>query len=63
LHAIGDILAEDVPEPRLQQPADPVTVLTNLEPVQNVIQTYQAFDERKPGWTKVALKPVSQAAE
>jgi threonine dehydrogenase-like Zn-dependent dehydrogenase len=42
---------------------DPVKILTNVEPVQNVIQAYEAFDNREPGWIKVALNPVAQAAE
>jgi len=42
---------------------DPVAILTNVEPVQNVIQAYEAFDKREPGWIKVALSSMSQAAE
>lgn len=77
-HATGDIRIEDMPEPRLQQPTDAIVRLTTsaicgtdlhfvrgtmVEPVQNVIQAYEAFDKREPGWIKVASNPMSQAAE
>ncbi len=51
-HAIGDIRVEDVPEPQLQQPTDAIIRLTT-----------SAFDKHEPGWIKVALNPMSQAAE
>lgn len=38
---------------------DPVQVLTDVEPVQNAIAAYEAFDRREPGWIKVALHPVA----
>ncbi|MBN8872859.1 MAG: glutathione-dependent formaldehyde dehydrogenase [Rhodospirillales bacterium] len=38
---------------------DPVQVLTDIEPVQNAIAAYEAFDRREPGWIKVALHPVA----
>jgi threonine dehydrogenase-like Zn-dependent dehydrogenase len=31
-------------------------VLTNIEPLTNVIPGYEAFDQRKLGWVKVELK-------
>src|SRR5437588_11626045 len=36
---------------------DPETVLTNVEPLTSVIDAYQAFDTRQPGWVKVKLEP------
>ncbi len=36
---------------------DPVTVLTQTEPIQDAISAYRAFDERQPGWIKVELEP------
>lgn len=42
---------------------DPVQVLSKTEPMQEVIQAYEAFDKREPGWLKVELKPMAQAAE
>lgn len=36
---------------------DPVSVLTELEPMQDAIGAYQAFDRREPGWLKVELSP------
>ena len=36
---------------------DPVTVLTQMEPMQDAIAAYKAFDERQPGWIKVELEP------
>jgi hypothetical protein len=33
-------------------------VLSNVEPMRDVIGAHQAFDQRKPGWIKVELKPV-----
>lgn len=36
----------------------PEKILTNIEPLTNVIEAYKAFDERQPGWMKVALEPV-----
>ena len=36
---------------------DPVKILTVVEPMQDAIAAYEAFDDRKPGWLKVELKP------
>ncbi|NBE95015.1 glutathione-dependent formaldehyde dehydrogenase [Nonomuraea sp. KC401] len=36
--------------------ADPTTVLTQQESLPTVIDAYQAFDRREPGWTKVTLE-------
>lgn len=35
----------------------PLDVLTRIEPMQDVITAYKTFDQRKPGWMKVELKP------
>jgi threonine dehydrogenase-like Zn-dependent dehydrogenase len=36
--------------------ADPTTIITRQEPMPSVIDAYEAFDRREPGWTKVALE-------
>ncbi len=36
---------------------DPERILTNVEPLTNVLDAYQAFDTRQPGWVKVELQP------
>jgi threonine dehydrogenase-like Zn-dependent dehydrogenase len=36
---------------------DPVSVLTQREPITNAIEAYHAFDTREPGWIKVKLEP------
>jgi threonine dehydrogenase-like Zn-dependent dehydrogenase len=36
--------------------ADPTTVLTRQESMPSVLEAYQAFDRRDPGWTKVTLE-------
>ncbi len=36
---------------------DPIGILTKVEPMQGVIDAYEAFDARQPGWIKVELKP------
>ena len=36
---------------------DPVGILTQIEPIANVIDAYEAFDRREPGWLKVRLLP------
>ncbi|WP_243079247.1 zinc-dependent alcohol dehydrogenase [Pantoea sp. MQR6] len=36
---------------------DPVGVLTNVEPLSNVIDAYKHFDKREPGWIKTELMP------
>jgi threonine dehydrogenase-like Zn-dependent dehydrogenase len=36
---------------------DPTEILTQREPMTNVIEAYKQFDTRQPGWIKVALKP------
>ncbi|APR39422.1 zinc-dependent alcohol dehydrogenase [Paraburkholderia sp. SOS3] len=36
---------------------DPVSILTQREPIMNAIDAYQAFDAREPGWIKVKLEP------
>jgi threonine dehydrogenase-like Zn-dependent dehydrogenase len=38
---------------------DPTAVLTKAEPLQSVIEAYEAFDRRKPGWVKVELQPAA----
>ncbi len=38
---------------------DPVTVLTKVEPMSDVISAYAAFDTRQPGWIKTELKPAA----
>jgi threonine dehydrogenase-like Zn-dependent dehydrogenase len=38
---------------------DPEQILTNVEPMTNVIDAYKAFDTRQPGWIKVKLEPGS----
>lgn len=36
---------------------DPTEVLTQVEPMTDVIQAYKLFDKRTPGWVKVMLQP------
>jgi len=36
---------------------DPVKLLTQLEPMGDAIEAYEAFDRRAPGWLKVELVP------
>ncbi|HVE05785.1 MAG TPA: zinc-dependent alcohol dehydrogenase [Paraburkholderia sp.] len=36
---------------------DPIAVLTQREPMINVIDAYKAFDKREAGWMKVKLEP------
>lgn len=36
---------------------DPTEVLTKREPLMSALDAYKAFDQRKPGWTKVELVP------
>lgn len=38
---------------------DPLRVLSNREPMMHVIEAYKAFDQRQPGWIKVALDPAA----
>ncbi|MEW5927513.1 MAG: zinc-dependent alcohol dehydrogenase [Gemmatimonadota bacterium] len=38
---------------------DPVKILTQREPLTDVIEAFEAFDTRQPGWIKVELKPAS----
>ena len=35
---------------------DPVKILTQMEPMQDALAAYRAFDEREPGWIKVELE-------
>ena len=41
---------------------EPQTILTQIEPMMDVIEAYKAFDKRQPGWIKVELKPRAAAA-
>jgi threonine dehydrogenase-like Zn-dependent dehydrogenase len=41
---------------------DPLQVLTQREPMTEVIEAYRAFDTRQPGWIKVELKPTAEQA-
>ncbi|WP_269140961.1 zinc-dependent alcohol dehydrogenase [Steroidobacter gossypii] len=36
---------------------EPEQILTQIEPLDNVISAYEAFDKRRSGWTKVELLP------
>jgi threonine dehydrogenase-like Zn-dependent dehydrogenase len=36
---------------------DPEEVLTQHEPLRDVMEAYKQFDQRSPGWLKVALRP------
>ncbi|MGH9567280.1 MAG: glutathione-dependent formaldehyde dehydrogenase, partial [Candidatus Angelobacter sp.] len=36
---------------------DPAQVLTQVEPMGDVIEAYKQFDRRTPGWIKVMLEP------
>ncbi len=38
---------------------DPSDVLTQVEPMEDVIEAYKLFDKRTPGWVKVMLQPQS----
>jgi threonine dehydrogenase-like Zn-dependent dehydrogenase len=40
---------------------DPLSVLTQTEPITDAIEAYKAFDKRQPGWIKVELKPQTAA--
>ena len=48
-----DVLIDHVMSGRL----DPLTILTQSEPVTDAIKAYTAFNERQPGWMKVELLP------
>ncbi len=41
---------------------DPRQVLTNIEPLTDVIEAYKAFDKRQAGWIKVELLPAAASA-
>ena len=41
---------------------DPQTILTQVEPMTDVIEAYKAFDKRQAGWMKVELKPRAAGA-
>jgi threonine dehydrogenase-like Zn-dependent dehydrogenase len=38
---------------------DPRQVLTQVEPMTDVLSAYHAFNERRPGWVKVELRPAA----
>lgn len=39
--------------------ADPARLVTQIEPIDDVIKAYRTFDTREPGWVKVVLAPVA----
>jgi threonine dehydrogenase-like Zn-dependent dehydrogenase len=39
--------------------AEPAQLLTQIEPIDDVVTAYRTFDTREPGWVKVALAPVA----
>jgi threonine dehydrogenase-like Zn-dependent dehydrogenase len=39
---------------------DPAEVLTQVEPMTDVIEAYRQFDRRSPGWIKVMLQPQTE---
>ena len=42
---------------------DPTEVLTRVEPLQDSIEAFKAFDRHACGWTKVSLAPAQDDAE
>nr|WP_181707750.1 zinc-dependent alcohol dehydrogenase [Chthonobacter rhizosphaerae] len=36
---------------------DPIEILTTIEPIEDAVSAYEAFNERRPGWLKVELVP------
>jgi threonine dehydrogenase-like Zn-dependent dehydrogenase len=42
---------------------DPLKILTQVEPMTQVIDAYEHFDRREAGWIKTELKPVAAAAQ
>jgi threonine dehydrogenase-like Zn-dependent dehydrogenase len=36
---------------------DPLQILTKREPMRSVIEAYKMFEEHRPGWAKVELRP------
>jgi threonine dehydrogenase-like Zn-dependent dehydrogenase len=42
---------------------DPTEILTQVEPMADVIDAYKAFDRRAEGWIKVELKPAGSKKE
>jgi threonine dehydrogenase-like Zn-dependent dehydrogenase len=38
---------------------DPALLLTETEPMTDVMAAYREFDRREPGWLKVALNPAA----
>ncbi|MNP27329.1 hypothetical protein D3C76_1202300 [compost metagenome] len=36
---------------------DPTKVLTQVEPLSDVVSAYKSFDKRQPGWIKTELLP------
>lgn len=40
--------------------AKPAEVLTQVEPMSDVIEAYKLFDRRTPGWIKVMLEPQAE---
>ena len=40
---------------------DPTEILTQVEPMSDVIEAYKSFDKRTPGWIKVMLDPAAEA--
>ncbi len=42
---------------------DPMMVLTQVQPLDNAVEAFKAFDKRESGWMKVDLQPrAGQAA-
>ena len=57
---MGDSSSSDG-SPRLvaQGGVDPALLLTEQEPMTDVMAAYHEFDRREPGWLKVALNPAA----
>jgi len=41
---------------------EPTCILTEVEPFTDVLAAYEAFDQRRPGWIKVELRPILASA-
>jgi threonine dehydrogenase-like Zn-dependent dehydrogenase len=65
LQGAGRVIAVDHNDDRLalaqaqHAEIDPALLLTEHEPMTDVMAAYREFDQRRPGWVKVALNPAA----
>ena len=56
LHGVEELQLDDIPEPSAGT-VNTLKIITEIEPVNSDLDSYDAVDAHRPGWLKTELKP------